>query len=599
MAVPLYEPDNLLEFLERSVVRYPNRSLFGTKNAQGVYEWVTYAQVGRRVDNLRAGLAGLGVSRGDAVGIIANNREEWAIGAFASFGLGARWVPMYEAELLKVWRHIIRDSAVKVLFVSTPAIYEQVRDLADTTPTLTDVILVEGDGSNSMVGLERRGEEKPVPSIKPDPDDIAVLIYTSGTTGDPKGVLLSHGNITSNSHAGRKMYPELQKNHVITLAILPWAHSYGQTGELYTVIHLGGAIGLMESVKTLPDDMVQVKPTWLLAVPRVFNRIYDGLWAKVKEKGGIAKLLFTMGVKSAQRRRELARKRKTEYMTNLKFRIADLTVFRTIRNKLGGRLMGAMTASATMNPEISQFFFDIGIPLYDCYGMTEASPAVSVNSSVDYRLGTVGKPLEHVQVVIDPSRGDPSLGDGEICIYGPNVMKGYHNKPEETRAVMTEEGGLRTGDRGRLDDDGFLHITGRIKDQFKLENGKFVFPAALEEDICLNPFVEHAMILGEGKPHTVCLISPDLLMVKRYGTEQGRNETPEQLIQRPEVQERINQEITESLRGRYAQYEIPKRFLYLIGHFSLENGTLTQTMKVKRGIVLDQYREVIEALYTR
>ena len=478
------EPDNLVAFLEGSVAKYPDNFLFGTKNPSGTYDWITYREVGKRVDNLRGGLASIGIGKDDAIGIIANNRVEWAVAAFAGYGLGARYIPMYESELVHIWKYIINDSSVKVLFVSKPEIYEKVKDFIEEIPTLKKIVLIEGNADDSMAALERTGRDNPVPSIQPHSDDIAGLIYTSGTTGDPKGVLLSHGNFTSNSHAGRKMYPELTGNGR-SLSILPWAHSYGQTAELYTMIYLGGSIGFMEDPTTIATDLALVKPTWLIAVPRVFNRIYDGLWAKMNEEGGLAKKLFVMGVESAMGKRELAEEGKSSFMTNLKFKIADKIVFQKIRDRLGGHLMGSMTGSAMMNPEIALFFFDVGIPLYDCYGLTETSPAVTMNASFDYKLGTVGKAIEKVRIVIDKSLGDQEKDDGEIIVYGPNVMKGYHNKPEQTKEVMTDDGGLKTGDRGRLDEDGFLYITGRIKEQFKLENGKFVFPASLEEDIAL------------------------------------------------------------------------------------------------------------------
>ncbi|MBW2558031.1 MAG: long-chain fatty acid--CoA ligase [Deltaproteobacteria bacterium] len=593
------EPGNLVTFLERSVAKYADRPLFGTKNSQGEYEWITYAQVGRRVDNLRAGLAGLGVGKDDTVGMIANNRTEWAIGAFATYGLGGRWVPMYESELLHVWKYIITDSSIKILFVANPAIYEQVKDFVNEIPTLEKIFLIDGTGVNRMAMLEADGEKNPVPPIKPRPNDIAALIYTSGTTGDPKGVLLSHGNFSSNSHAGRKMYPELTANEAVSLSVLPWAHSYGQTAELYTMIYLGGSMGFIEGVKTIAGDMAKVKPTWLIAVPRIFNKIYDGLWSKMNETGGLPRKLFVMGVESAKKRRELAAKGKSDFITNLKFKIADRIVFQKIRSGLGGRLMGSMTGSAMMNPEIAQFFFDVGIPLYDCYGMSETSPAITMNSSLDYKLGTVGKPIEKVRVVIDKSLGDKNLGDGEIVVYGPNVMKGYHNKPEQTREVITEDGGMRTGDRGRLDEDGFLHITGRIKEQFKLENGKFVFPSALEEDICLVPYVENAMIYGDGRAYNVCLVVPDFLALGKYAKKNNLPSDPEKLLEMEDIKELIGGEIVKFLQGKYGGYEIPKKFIYLAEGFSLENGTLTQTMKVKRRVVLERYQGEIDAKYKK
>ena len=596
----LDKPDNLVEFLEESVKKYPDRPLFGTKNAQGEYEWVTYGEVGRRVDNLRAGLAQIGVQKGDAVGMIANNRTEWAIAAFATFGLGARFIPMYEAELEQIWKYIVGDGAVKVLLVSKPEIYERIRYFVDEIPTLERIYLVEGDGDNCMTALEKIGEANPLPAIHPDADDIAVLIYTSGTTGDPKGVLLSHGNMTSNSHGGRKSYPEINNlDDGKVLSILPWAHSYGQTAELYTVIYLGGAIGFMESVSTLGADIAKIKPLWLVAVPRVFNKIYDGLWAKMNEDGGLPRKLFVMGVEAAKKKRELAEKGRSDFMTNLKFRIADRIVFKKIRDRLGGNLRGVMTASAAMNPEISRFFFDIGIPIYDCYGMTETSPAITMNCSFDYRIGSVGKVIDKVRVVIDKSVVEEGAEDGEIIAYGPNVMKGYNNKPLETKAVMTPDGGVRTGDRGRLDKDGFLYITGRIKEQYKLENGKFVFPASLEEDIRLIPLVENAMVFGENRPYNICLVIPDFLVLKKYAEKNGLPTDPDTLIGNKEVTDMITSEIVASLTGKYGGYEIPKKFIYIKDNFTLENGMLTQTLKLKRRAVVKKYQELIDTQYQK
>jgi long-chain acyl-CoA synthetase len=590
------KPDNLVEFLENSVAKHPGRPMFGTKNPGGVYEWLTYAQIGRRVDDLRAGLAGLGVGRGDAVGIIANNRTEWAIAAYATYGLGGRFVPMYEAELPRTWQYIVTDSAVKVLFVSRPEILEKVSDFPGRIPTLERMILVEGEGSGSMAALEAAGHERPVPAIHPASDEIAVLIYTSGTTGEPKGVLLSHGNCTSNSMAGVSMFPELTEEGV-SLSILPWAHSYGQTAELNAMVYLGGSIGFIESVKTVVQDMALVRPTWLIAVPRVFNRIYSGLWEKMNEQGGLALKLFTMGVEAGKRRRELAASGRSDFFNELKFKLADRIVFAKIRQKMGGRLLGAMSGSAAMNVDIAQFFFDVGIPIYDCYGMTETSPAIAMNASFAYRLGSVGRAIDRVRIVIDSSVVEAGAKDGEIVVYGPNVMKGYHNKPDKTREVMTPDGGVRTGDRGRFDGDGYLYITGRIKEQFKLENGKFVFPAALEEDISLVPWVQNVVITGENRPFTTCLVVPDFPAIERYAEKHGISGDIRQLVANAEIQAMITGEILKVLEGRYGGYEIPKKFIYLTEGFTLENGMLTQTMKLKRRVVLEKFKDRIDALY--
>ncbi len=590
------KPDNLVDFLEGSVAKYPENPLFGTKNDRGEYEWITYREFGRRVDNLRAGLAQLGVQRGDAVGLIANNRVEWAVCAFATFGLGARWVPMYEAELTQIWKYIVADSGVKILFVSKPAILEKVRSFPQEIGTLERMILIEGTGEGSLAWLEDLGSKKPVPSIKPGPQDVASLIYTSGTTGDPKGVLLTHGNFTSNSLGGQKYYTEFNQ-HDRGVSILPWAHSYAQTAELYTFVYLGASLGFMESVQTLAEDMKKVRPTFLIAVPRVFNKIYDGIYARMNREGGIKKKLFLMAVESAKKRRELSEKGRSDLLTNIKYAIGDKLVFSKIREGFGGRLRGVMTASAAMNPDISRFFFDMGIPIYDCYGMTETSPAITMNCPSAYKIGSVGRPIPGVKVVIDKSVVEEGAQDGEIIAYGPNVMKGYHNKPEATAEVMTSDGGIRTGDRGRLDEDGFLFITGRIKEQFKLENGKFVFPASLEEDIRLIPSVENAMIYGENKPYNVCLIVPDFLVLAKYAKDRGIPADPKSIAENPEIQEMIRNEVISSLTGKYGGYEIPKKFLFLHENFTVENGTLTQTMKLKRRVVVSRFKDMIEKLY--
>ena len=592
----LDKPDNLVEMFEESIKNHAGNRMFGAKDKDGAYQWFTYREIAARVDNLRGGLARLGLKKDEAVGVIANNRIEWVIAAFATYGLGGRFIPMYESELPHIWKYIIKDGAVKVLFVANRDVYEKIKDFPKEIPTLEHIFLIEGEGEDSMAALERAGAASPVASVRPSPDDIAVLIYTSGTTGDPKGVLLTHGNFTSNLLAGIKKYPELSEKDV-TLAILPWAHSYAQTGELYAMIHIGACMGLAESPLTVVKDILAVRPTWLVAVPRIFNKIYEGITSKINEQGGLAKSLFDMGLAAAKRRRELAAQGKSEFMTDLKFKIADKVVFKKIREKLGGRLKGSMTASAMMNQEIALFFYDIGIPVYDCYGLTETSPAVAMNASYAFRWGSVGQAIEKVRIVIDKSLTGPDAPDGEVVVYGPNVMKGYNNKPGETAQVMTPDGGFRTGDLGRLDKDGYLFITGRIKEQYKLENGKFVFPASLEEDICLVNCVQNAMVYGENRAFNICLVVPEFTVLRKYAQQHGLPIDDESLLKSPEIEKMVAETITSSLKGKYGGYEIPKKFILLAEGFSIENGMLTPTLKLKRRVVMEKYRDKVVALY--
>lgn len=591
------KPDNLVDLFESAVTRFGGNPLFGVKTADGKgLTWSTYRQVGQRVDDLRGGLASLGVGPGDAVGIIANNRPEWAIAALATHGRGARYVPMYEAEQIKVWQYILQDSAVKVLFVSRREILDKVRHFPDEIPTLEKIVLIEGDGPLSLTGLASIGRAAPVASVKPGPYDIATIIYTSGTTGDPKGVILSHGNFTHTAWSGYQFFPLLNERSV-SISILPWAHVYGQCAELYNWFQIGGSIGFMESVATLLDDLALIRPTFILAVPRIFNKIYLALQTKMEATGGLPRRLFRMGVRAARERRELAVRGRSSLVTNLEFALANRIVFEKIRQRFGGRLEGALTGSATMNTEVAQFFFDIGIPVYDCYGLTETSPAVSMNCPQAYRLGSVGRILPRVQVEIDASVVEAGAIDGEIVVRGPNVMQGYHHQPEATRQVLSEDGAFRTGDRGRLDADGFLFITGRIKEQYKLENGKYVFPAAIEEEIKLLPLVLNAMVHGEGRPYNVCLVFPDFEVLRKVAAERGLPTTPAEMAVNPALVDHVAAEITQKLRASFGSYEIPKKFVLLTEDFTVDNGMLTQTMKLRRKAVVERYRDAIAAQY--
>jgi len=591
------KPDNLVEWWIESEKKFGDVPLFLVHNVRGGLDPITYAEIGLRIANARGGLAALGIGKGDAVGIIANNRPEWAVLAFATFGCNASYVPMYEKELEKIWKYIIRDSGLKFLIVSKPEIYEKVKDFPAEIPTLEKIYVIDSDRENSLAALEKLGADNPSPPLIPLHDDIAVLIYTSGTTAEPKGVLLSHGNITYNALTGCKLFPELQKEQV-GISMLPWAHSYAITAELTSWIHFGGTLGFMREVSTLAEDMRLVRPHFLVSVPRVFNKVYDTIQLRMSDEGGAKKKLFDAACAAAREKRELAAAGKSSLLLNLKVALLDKLVFSKIRAVVGGRIAGAMTGSAAMNKEIAEFFFDIGISIYDCYGLTETAPGITMNSSTAWKIGSVGKVMPGQRVVIDKSVSEEGADDGEIIVYGPNVMKGYHNKPQETAAVMTADGGFRTGDRGRLDEDGFLWITGRIKEQYKLNNGKYVFPAAIEEEIKLLPNVANAMIYGDGRPYNVCLVLPDFEVAARWAKKEGLTTEPETLLANPDFREMLIEEIQEHLSKSFGNYEIPEKYHLISEDFTVDNRMLTQTLKLKRREVLDHYASEIEALYS-
>ena len=353
----------------------------------------------------------------------------------------------------------------------------------------------------------------------------------------------------------------------------------------------------MRDVTTLAEDLQLIRPTYMISVPRVFNKIYDGIQRKMNDAAGAKKKLFDAACRNAKKKRELAQQGMSSLITNLKAAVLDKLVFSKIRAAFGGRLTGALTASAVMNREIGEFFFDIGIPTYDCYGLTETSPAVTMNCPGAWRLGSVGKVLEGQTVVIDTAVLEDGATDGEIVVYGPNVMQGYHNLPEETQKVMMKDGGFRTGDRGRFDEDGFLWITGRIKEQYKLENGKYVFPAIIEEEMKLMPQVANALVYGDGKAYNISLVLPDYEVAARWAAGKKVPAEPEALVTNKEFTDMMTAAITEHLKGTFNGYELPRKFVFLTRDFSVENSMLTQTLKLKRPVVLENYKGEISRLY--
>jgi len=586
-------PYSLVELFDSSIKNHSSRKLFGTKNRAGTaYDWVTYGEVGRRVDDLRAGLADIGVSKGDGVAIIANNRVEWAIACYATYGLRARFIPMYEAELERIWKYIIDDSGTRILFVSTPEIYQKVKDFPDEIESLEHIYLLDGDGDNSLAALERAGRTKPVPSEIPEADDIAGLIYTSGTTGNPKGVLLSHRNLASNVIALYHENPGDLGQEDRTLSFLPWAHSFGQVAELHLLVHAGASTGFAERPDTIVTDLLLVKPTMLVAVPRIFNKVYAGLQQKMEETGGLAKYLFDMGVEAGQRRRN----GDDGLITRLRFAIADRIVFAKVRQKFGGKLKLAISSSAALNVQIAEFFDDIGIPVYEAWGMTELSPAHTVNMEGLGKPGSVGRPILGSWVEIDKSETGEDSRDGEVIAYGPNVMMGYHNLPDKTAEVLRPDGGLSTGDRGWVDADGHLYITGRIKEQYKLENGKYVFPVGLEEAIKLSPYVENVMVEGANRRFNVALVVPDLATLGPWARDRSLAEETEALVKEPQVVQLMLDEIRERCTD-FAAYEIPRKVLVLADTFTTDNGILTPTLKLKRRVVMERYGAELEPLF--
>ncbi|MFL5351766.1 AMP-dependent synthetase/ligase [Archangium sp.] len=595
MASPKFE--TLVDVFLQSSAHFGPRPLFGEKK-NGQWTWMTYARFGQLVDDLRGGLAQLGVTPGDRVAVISNNRHEWAVGAYACYTLGASYVPMYEQQQEKEWKYILNDCGAKVVFAATDAIAAKVKGLQAELPKLEHVIRYTGTEheTDSFACLLRRGAETPVPVISPKGSDLCSLIYTSGTTGNPKGVMLSHSNMARNVASMHEIFPMAADD--CSLAFLPWAHVFGQTVELHGLFSMGASMGIAESVEKIIDNLGEVKPTLLFSVPRIFNRLYDGLQKRLAAEKPIKRMLFMRGLEVARQRRELEEKKKPgNLLLDVQYSVLDKLAFAKVRARFGGRLKYAFSGGAAISREVAEFIDNIGITVYEGYGLTETSPIATANYAGNRKIGSVGKPIPGTRVEIDRSEtGDPK--QGEIVVHGHNVMMGYYNLSDENSKAFTADGGYKTGDMGFVDDDGYVWITGRIKEQYKLENGKYVVPVPIEQSLQLSPFITNAMVHGQNKPFNVAIIVPDMDSLKKWAQEKGLDTTsiPE-LLKRAEVQQLYREQITEYTKD-VKGYEKPQRFLLISEDFSVANDMLTASMKLKRRSVLKKFGEAVELLYT-
>jgi long-chain acyl-CoA synthetase len=587
---------SLVDVLDNSLKRYSNLELFGTKIADQ-WRYVTYAEFGKWVEQMRGGLASLGVEKGDKIGIISNNRVEWAVVAYGTYTRGAVIVPMYESQLEKDWEFIVRDSELKVLFVANQAILEKVKDFPSKIPSLKRLALLADAANGTVAGastyreLLQKGAAAPVETAHPEASDMASLLYTSGTTGNPKGVVLSHGNVVSNVLAVQTNLPIADGDR--SLSFLPWAHSFGHTCELHILISIGASTGICDSNDKIVGYLAEVKPTVLFAVPRIFNRIFAGVEKQMESKPAPIRSLFRAGLRIA------AKKRAGEQVGVLEsaaLSLADKLVFSKIRAKFGGNLKYAVSGAAALAREVGDFVDGLGITVYEGYGLTETSPIVSCNVPGHRKLGSVGRPIPGVRVVIDTQvTSDPK--NGEIIVYGPNVMQGYYKNKEETDAVFTPDGGFRTGDMGYLDDDNYLYITGRIKEQYKLENGKYVVPSPLEELVKLSPFVSNLMIYGDNKPFNVALIVANFDAVKEWAKGHGVGaKEAKDLLTDPKVRQKFREEL-DRVCADFKGYERIRNFALIGEDFTLENDMLTPKLSVKRRNVLQRWQKEIDQLY--
>jgi long-chain acyl-CoA synthetase len=614
----LFEPRfrTLVDILQNALATYPSRELFGTCR-NGRWVWTTYAEFGALVDRFRGGLASLGIARGDCVAIVSNNRVEWAVAAYACYGLGAAYVPMYEAQHPKEWEFIVRDCEAKALIVANDAILAKTRGLLESVPSLKHIVAIDssvpsgggngggGGGGHVVTYASLLDSGKRADSIQPSPGDIASLIYTSGTTGNPKGVMLTHANIASNVSAVYEIFPmELADR---SLSFLPWAHVFGQSVELHALLSTGASMAICRGVDKILEDLAEVKPTLLFSVPRIFNKIYTAVQQQLASKPMPIQLLVQEALKITAKERAGERLRVRELAL---LKLVDKVVFSKVRARFGGNLKYAFSGGAALSREVAEFIDSLGVVVYEGYGLTETSPVATTNVPGARKIGSVGRPIPGVRVEIDeataerkPAEGSkPARAEGEILIYGHNVMKGYLKRPDENAAVFTKDGGFRTGDMGYIDAHGFLYITGRIKEQYKLENGKYVVPTPLEEQIKLSPYVANVMVYGDNRAFNVALVVANVPALRSWG-EQGHLAPPlpgdpAALLGDDRVRALFRKEI-EKHGEEFKGFESVRDFALIADDFTTDNGMLTPSLKLKRRKVVETYGGLLEQLYAK
>ena len=564
---------------------------------EGRWAELSYRDVADQVQDLSVALLELGVRPGDRVAILSENRPEWAIADYACLAACCTNVPIYPTLPPRQIEYILHDSGAVAILVSTDTLLEKVQSVRDRLPALRHVIAFDGGGAGvtpyaEVLALGRASRERYPDwrdqALRAGPDDLATLIYTSGTTGDPKGVMLTHGNIASNVSTSVELFSFRDSDEC--LSFLPLSHIFERMFGHYCMFYKGVLINYAGGIDTVPGDMQELRPTLMASVPRLYEKIYARVHDTVRASSAPRRRLFAWGKRVGEdwADRVVGRQPVSPSLA-LARGLADRLVFARLRARTGGRIRFFISGGAPLSPDIARFFFAAGMPILEGYGLTETSPVMAVNTFEHLKLGTVGRPIPGVEIRIAP--------DGEIITRGPNVMQGYFNKPDATAEALDPEGWFHTGDIGVLDAEGYLRITDRKKDLIVTAGGKNIAPQPIENLAKSSKFVASAVMLGDRRPFPIMLVVPNADAVQGWARHKGLGDAGlEELLALPEVHQMVEREVRKTLRD-LAQYEMPKRLLLLPRDFSVEAGELTPTLKVRRRIVEQRHREAIERLY--
>jgi long-chain acyl-CoA synthetase len=577
--VPYYQLNN-----------FPNSSMFVTKRNE---QWVSLS-TGEFIDKVNAisnGLIALGVQLGERVGLVSPNREEWNIMDIAIQQIGAVVVPVYPNISAADYRYIFNDASIRFAFVGNQDIYQRITSVQAEIPSLQQIYTLDPlEGTVFYESLVAGGESVDPNTLKQlkanvRNEDLATIIYTSGTTGNPKGVMLSHNNLLSNVLSCKYSIPADEHSRVLTF--LPVCHVYERMLH-YLYMYCGSSIYFAESMDTIGVNIKEVKPHVFTAVPRLLEKVYDRIMANGDALTGIKRKLFFWAVELADEYDVIGK----SWWYKFKLSIARKLIFSKWQEALGGEVKAIASGSAALQPRLARVFLAAGIPILEGYGLTETSPVISVNClKKGVRIGTVGPLIENVKVKI--------AEDGEILVKGPNVMMGYYNNPTATAEAIDPQGWFHTGDIGVMQEDYFLKITDRKKEIFKTSGGKYIIPQAMENKFKESRFIEQIMVVGEGQKFPAALIVPSFAFVKEWAHRKEidlGDASNSAIASNPKVLERIEEEV-HKMNELYGSWEKIKKIALLPTEFTIETGELTPTLKLKRKIIIEKHKEIVDSFY--
>ena len=592
-SIPAVLKENARKFSGKTAISYKKK---------GGFLSLTYEEFYERVLMLARGLHKSGMEPGDKVAIFSENRLGWAISDFGIQSAGGITVPIYATNTGKQAAYILNHCGAKIVFCSTKGQYEKLLSVKEDIPDVELVIAYErfmgdltfpvytqyqlSEAGTSLSEEDKNSIEKRIDAITPE--DILTIIYTSGTTGVPKGVLLTQRNVMINAdYAANQL--GIPQEEMTTLSFLPLSHVLERTGGYYATLLNGNHIAFAENVAAVMENMLEIRPTSMVSVPRLFEKIYSRVYESVHQMPQLRRNLFHKAIEVG---REYVNKKYVKKeplgLLNLKYKFYDRLVFKKIRNRFGGRLEFFICGGAPLDKTINEFMWIIGIPVFNGYGLTETSPAVTISSAGEVRFDSVGKFLKETEAKL--------AEDGELLVKGPQLMSGYYNNEEASKEAL-EDGWFKTGDIARIDEDGFVYIIDRKKELIVTAGGKNIAPQPIENELKLDKYISQAMVCGDRKPYIVALLTPNLERLIDWAREQEITYIDiDELVNNRKVKDLYSKRI-EDINSNFPPYKTIKYFALVSREFTIEGGELTPTLKMKRKVIYEKYKELVDELY--